>query len=206
MVSLFKNSAHDEHEEETDGSGEDTEFEDDDDELPWLNDIEGEYHTFDEDWEEQGDDSEDQLNAVFDEIGIWKTSGIQKMPCFSHLTQLLIKDALTSVPRARELLQEINKVKAYFHRCPYWYDKFKKLSKEALVEQAATRWSSTYATLLRMTKVSSNINLRTQAKIIIQNHKHAGVFSFTTLSSSTFVCSQSNSLNLIVGECSGCHE
>ena len=86
-------------------------------------------------------------------VNDWQKSELQKLPCFSHLYQLIIKDAVKKSPAVLNLVNDIKAVKAYLHRSPPAFDSFKSLAGKGLVNQADTRWNTLYDVLERLTQV-----------------------------------------------------
>ncbi|CAG7832957.1 unnamed protein product [Allacma fusca] len=67
---------------------------------------------------------------------------VTKVPCYAHMLQLVIKDAINSSETVKLLIKDVKSLKKFFHASPYWYDKFKALAGKGLVNQADTRWNT----------------------------------------------------------------
>ncbi|CAG7723412.1 unnamed protein product, partial [Allacma fusca] len=97
------------------------------------------------DYEEKQDidnTSQEAYEILQRELNAWTNMSLTKLPCYCHMLQLIIKDALGANSVISALIKDVKKVKNYFHSSPYWYNQFKSLAGKGLVNQADTRWNT----------------------------------------------------------------
>jgi hypothetical protein len=74
-----------------------------------------------------------------------------RLPCVAHSLQLVLKDAIKTVPLAEKVLKECNAVVVFFHRSLYWGSELKKLTGgKTLLAAVVTRWNSNLIMLHRL--------------------------------------------------------
>ncbi|CAG7726230.1 unnamed protein product [Allacma fusca] len=121
---------------------------------------ENEWEDFD-DYFDSSEDSENEISSeddetinlriIQDELQSWLSTPLIKLPCYCHL-QLILKDAMNSIPAIKDLIKNLKAVKRFFRSSPYWYDKFKMRAGKGLRHQEDTRWNSVWNVLDRVTE------------------------------------------------------
>ena len=134
------------------------EYNDDDDALQNTGENDADYEAFfridDDVTEDELLEASEVIGPIQLEIPSWTSRTVEKLPCFCHLLQLIIKDAIGKSPAISRLVEDVNAVKAFFHRKSYWYDELKALAGKGLISQATTRWGSIYFVLERLSEVT----------------------------------------------------
>jgi hypothetical protein len=95
-----------------------------------------------------------------------KSSGLERNACLAHLTQLAIKDAITSSEFVTDLIKRINELIAFFHRSNQYYTRLKQCNgNKALVKPCVTRWNAQYSCFQRIIETTDG-NVSTTIKTI----------------------------------------
>ncbi|CAG7825511.1 unnamed protein product, partial [Allacma fusca] len=125
----------------------DIDFSDGDDEEEWED-----FDEFFQDSQNAQEDAEDCYNEIITELSTWANTSLTKIPCFAHLLQLAIKDAIKSNDTVSGMVGGAKLLKKYFHSSPYWYDRLKLRAGKGLKNQADTRWNTVYYVFDRLSE------------------------------------------------------
>ena len=110
---------------------------------------------------EQEDDAE---NQTLQQLG----PKMERNGCLAHLTQLVIKDAITQCEFVNRIIKRVNELVTFFHRSNHYYTQLKRINgNRALVKPCVTRWNSQYSCLQRIVETTDGIVSRSSLSYFV---------------------------------------